>query len=82
MTRFASGHTAGPRFQSPEIHAIMLPEGDIKMSPTPKMSLKAGSSEMLEQVTPRMLHNVAPNEVRSHLHSRVLKKPKGKVVEQ
>lgn len=63
---------------------MMLPEGDIKMIPTPKMSLKAGSSEMLEQVTevPRMLHNVAPNEVRSHLYSRVLKKPKGKVVEQ
>lgn len=29
---------------------MMLNEGGIKVSPTPKMSLEAGRSEMLEQV--------------------------------
>lgn len=32
------------------IHAMTLTEGDVKMSPTPKTSLEAGRSEMLEQV--------------------------------
>lgn len=51
------------REETDTAYTMMLPEGDIKKSPTPKMSLKAGRSEMLEQVTqvPRMLHNVAPN---------------------
>lgn len=63
MIRFASGHTARPRLQSPHcpeardepdtVCAMTLPEGDTKMSPTPKMSLKSGRSEMFEQVTLR-----------------------------
>lgn len=33
------------------IHVMMITEGDIKMSPTPNMSLESDRSEMLKQVT-------------------------------
>lgn len=62
---------------------MMVTEGNTKMSPTPKMSFEAGRSEVLEQVLLGTQNAIyLSNSLDVESYSRVLKKAKGKIVEQ